>query len=218
MRRTALLVIGGLFLLADPYARAATNATPLLLASGQSLIARKRQVPDDPLAGILIESGSRKGRQERGTIKAPKAHQVGVAGGHRHHGKSNDRSSRASRAKSGRGDQEHRGGIERKPSACQLAAKPGNSRDVGDLRATLAFVLRGPEEWQCPAQPGRGAKARLRISVDGSGRITRVQAVSGDTDIMTDLARTLAGQSIEPRPEGPTEGTVTVRFAKPHRC
>ena len=217
MRRTALLLIGGLFLLADPNARAATNATPLLLASGQGLIARKRQVPDDPLAGILIESGRQNQRHEPGPINAKKAHRSRVAGGHRGHGRTSDKSTRASRAGGGRSEQSHRSGTAGKASACQLAAKPGNSRDVGDLRATLAFVLLGPEEWQCPARPGHRAKARLRISVDGSGRITRVQAVSGDAGI-ADLAQTLAGQSIEPRPDGPTEGTVMVRFARPHRC
>jgi len=95
--------------------------------------------------------------------------------------------------------------------SCRLDASPANSRDVGDLRATLAFVKRGPETWACPQ--GGPAEIRLRVTVDVDGKITEAQPVGGDPTLASGLAKKLVGQSISPRPEGPTQGTVILRFA-----
>jgi hypothetical protein len=97
--------------------------------------------------------------------------------------------------------------------SCRLNANPANSHEVGDLRATLAFVQRGPQAWPCPSRPGPSAEVRLRIAVDGSGKITDAQAAGGDANVAAALAKKLVGQSIAPRPEGPTQGTVVLGFA-----
>jgi hypothetical protein len=49
--------------------------------------------------------------------------------------------------------------------------------------------------------------------VDGSGRITDVQPAGGDAGVAGALGKKLTGQSIAPRPEGPTQGTVVLSFA-----
>jgi hypothetical protein len=95
--------------------------------------------------------------------------------------------------------------------SCRLDARPANARDVGDLRATLAFVKRGPQAWACP-QSGPASDVRLRVTVDVDGRITNVEPAGGDAAIAGGLAKKLVGQSITPRPEGPTKGTVVLSF------
>jgi hypothetical protein len=111
------------------------------------------------------------------------------------------------------GDQQDRGkGSSKGTHACRLNANPANAREVGDLRATLAFVQLGPKAWPCPARPGQIAEVRLRIAVDSSGRITEVQPAGGDASLAAALGKKLAGQSIAPRPEGPTQGTVVLSF------
>lgn len=95
--------------------------------------------------------------------------------------------------------------------SCRLNANPANARNVGDLRATLAFVERGPQAWPCPQQ-GQNAEVRLRVAVDVEGRITDVQPAGGDAAIAGGLAKKLIGQSIAPRPQGPTQGTVVLSF------
>jgi hypothetical protein len=96
--------------------------------------------------------------------------------------------------------------------SCRLNANPANARNVGDLRATLAFVQRGPQAWPCP-QPGQSTEVRLRVAVDVEGRITDVQPAGGDATVAGGLAQKLVGQSIAPRPQGPTQGTVVLSFA-----
>jgi hypothetical protein len=97
---------------------------------------------------------------------------------------------------------------------CQVNANAANNREVGDLRATLAFLKRGPKSWACPSQQGRGSELRLRIAVDGNGLVTDVQPAGGDGNVASAIAKKLVGQSITPRPEGPTQGTVVVSFAR----
>jgi hypothetical protein len=193
-----LFILSGLLLLADRATAAAMETIPSLLVSGQSVILPKRPVPDDPLAGLPTRAGDR----------------------NEHHrwGKSCNKGARDCRLAGGRNDHHHRGKTGNKGArACRLRTNPADSHEVGDLRATLAFVLQGPEAWPCPSRQGRSAKVRLRISVDGSGRITDVQRASGDESVTADLATRLIGRSIAPRPEGPTEGTVVVRFANSRR-
>jgi hypothetical protein len=98
--------------------------------------------------------------------------------------------------------------------SCQIDAKAADTRSVGDLRATLAFVERGPRAWPCPQRPL--ADLRLAMTVDGSGRISEVRHSGGDDAVAAALAKRLVGKSISPRPQGPTEGTVVLSFsAKP---
>lgn len=115
----------------------------------------------------------------------------------------------------GGGDENDRPGSAKTSSkashSCRLDARPANSRDVGDLRATLAFVKRGPQAWACP-QSGQASDVRLRVTVDVDGRITEVEPAGGDPAVAGSLAKKLVGQSITPRPEGPTKGTVVLSF------
>jgi hypothetical protein len=94
--------------------------------------------------------------------------------------------------------------------SCRIDAKAVDPRNVGDLRATLAFVARGPRAWPCP-QPL--ADVRLVMTVDGSGRISEVRNAGSDGAVAGALAKRLVGKSISPRPQGPTEGTVVLSFA-----
>ncbi len=192
MRRTFFFLFTGWFFFADLQETAAREASPPLRGSGQTLIRQKRSVPDDPLAGLPTEANGRKG-----SVRPGKAAKKGA---------------RACRLVDRRNERLHRGKTgNRDLRACHLETNPANSREVGDLRATLAFVLQGPEKWPCPSRLGR-SKVRLRISVADSGRITDVQPAGGRASIATALAKDLVGRSISPRPEGPTEGTVVLRF------
>lgn len=103
-----------------------------------------------------------------------------------------------------------------KGSRCQLDARPVNARDVADLRATLAFLKRGPRTWACPSS-GQASDVRLRVTVDVDGRITEAEPAGGDAKVASGLAKRLLGQSITPRPEGPTQGTVVLSFIGPKK-
>lgn len=96
-------------------------------------------------------------------------------------------------------------------AACAIDGKPANAGDIGDLRATLALVQRGPRSWPCPAA-ATSAGTGLRITVDGTGRITGAEPVGAVPDVATAIARKLTGKSIAARREGATTGTVWLSF------
>jgi hypothetical protein len=100
----------------------------------------------------------------------------------------------------------------RAAASCKIDAAPANPRAIGDLRATLAFVQRGPKAWPCPARAAAGAVG-LRIAIDGAGKITAVEATLGDPATAAGMAKKLTGKTIAPRAEGGTTGTVLLTFA-----
>jgi hypothetical protein len=96
--------------------------------------------------------------------------------------------------------------------ACTLKANAANDHDIGDLRATLAFVEFGPKSWPCPARSA-ARDVRLRIGIDEAGKITTAAPTVGDSNIASAIAKRLPGKSIGPRAEGATAGIVVVTFA-----
>jgi hypothetical protein len=100
----------------------------------------------------------------------------------------------------------------RAAASCKIDAAPANPRAVGDLRATLAFVQRGPKAWPCPARSPAGTVG-LRITIDSAGKITGVEAALGDPATAAGIAKKLTGKTIAPRTEGGTTGTVLLSFA-----
>ena len=103
-------------------------------------------------------------------------------------------------------------GANKGASQCKLDGKPANPRDIGDLRAALAFVERGPRSWPCPARATETSLA-LRVTVDGTGKISTVDAASGDAALAAGIGKKLAGKAIAPRASGATTGTVVLTFA-----
>ena len=97
-------------------------------------------------------------------------------------------------------------------SSCAVKVSAANERDIGDLRATLAFVKHGPSSLPCPARSAQ-SDTRLRISIDGNGKISAVDPVAGDDRVANAVAKRLSGKSIGPRAEGATVGIVVVVFA-----
>jgi hypothetical protein len=104
----------------------------------------------------------------------------------------------------------HRRGSAR--AACSVKVNAASDRDIGDLRATLAFVEHGPVSWPCPAHSPQ-VEIRLRISIDGDGKITACEPVAGDTHAANAMAKRLIGKAIAGRPEGATAGIVVLTFA-----
>ena len=100
--------------------------------------------------------------------------------------------------------------------SCALKANAANERDIGDLRATLAFVQFGPKSWACPGRSDRG-DLRLRVNIDGAGKVTAAEPAGGDANVAAAMAKRLAGKSIAPRPEGSTVGIVVLTFASVKR-
>jgi len=156
-----------LLALVSTAATAGIEATgPLALDSNP--IRPRRQVPDDPLAGLPSEDLGRPGRGKSGAGKSS--------------------------------------------ALCKVDGKPANARDIGDLRAALAFVERGPKSWPCPAR-STGNSPGLRITIDGAGKITAVEPAGGNSDVASAIAKKLTGKSIAPRPQGSTTGTVLLTFS-----
>lgn len=93
---------------------------------------------------------------------------------------------------------------------CSVKASPASAQAIGDLRATLAFVQVGPRALGCPARPGTPAELRLRMDIDGAGRITGVEPVAGDAHLGGALAKRLSGKTIASRRDGATVGVVVL--------
>jgi hypothetical protein len=102
-------------------------------------------------------------------------------------------------------------------SLCGLEAAPANAREVGDLRATLAFVERGPKSWPCPKDRSLAGEIRLQVAVDGSGKITYAAPATGDSSVASAIGKKLLGQSISPRTAGATRGVVVLTFLSKKR-
>lgn len=96
-------------------------------------------------------------------------------------------------------------------STCSLKASAANERDIGDLRATLAFVKHGPQAWPCPGRADRG-DIRLRISIDGAGKVTAVDPTAANASVAAAIAKRVVGKFVSPHPEGSTVGTVVLTF------
>jgi hypothetical protein len=168
MRHARLLaLLACSFLALGPTAASAAIDASGPLAADAGLIRPRRQVPDDPLAGLPPENAGRPARGKGG----------------------------------GKG-----------ATLCKLDSAPADPRDIGDLRAALAFVERGPKSWPCPARAA-GNSVGLRISVDGAGKITTVEATGGDAAAAAGLTKKLTGKAIAPRAQGATTGTVRLTFA-----
>jgi len=97
-------------------------------------------------------------------------------------------------------------------AACAVKVAAADDRDIGDLRATLAFVKHGPRSWPCPPRTSQ-TELRLRIGIDGAGTITTAEPVAGDSSIASAMAKRLTGKTIGPRAEGATVGMVVLTFA-----
>ena len=151
-------------------ASAAVDALGPLAES--TLVRARRQVPDDPLAGLPAEDGGRPSRPSKG--------------------------GKAAHAKA--------------QATCSVDGQPANQRDVGDLRATLAVVERGPKYVACPAQ-WPSAPIGLRITVDGAGKITAAEPVGAASEVSAAIAKKVSGKTIAARRDGATRGTVWLVLA-----
>jgi hypothetical protein len=96
-------------------------------------------------------------------------------------------------------------------ATCSVDGRPANPRDIGDLRATLAVVQRGPKIVACPAQ-SLDATIGLRITVDGAGKITAAEPLGAAAEVAAAMAKRLSGKSIAARRDGATTGTVWLVF------
>jgi Ca-activated chloride channel family protein len=96
---------------------------------------------------------------------------------------------------------------------CSASAKADKAERVSDTQALLTLVEGIARSQAC----GTSGEVKLRISVDRSGKITKVVIVSGQREIGQDLLRKLTGASSatratsqEPGSEGTVEITVVV--------
>lgn len=93
---------------------------------------------------------------------------------------------------------------------CSINVGPASDREIGDLRAAVAFARKGPAAWEC-SRSGQ-SEVRLRISIDGEGKITAADPVAGDPAVADAIAKKLSGKAVDPRPAGPTVGVVVLKF------
>jgi hypothetical protein len=100
---------------------------------------------------------------------------------------------------------------------CSLKAAPSDPRDVGDLRAMLAFVERGPTSWPCPKAPLAVGEIHLRVTIDASGKVTAADSATEDSGVTGAIGKKLLGRSISPRAAGATRGVVVLTFLPKRR-
>jgi hypothetical protein len=90
--------------------------------------------------------------------------------------------------------------------SCRVDIKPESDRAIGDLRAVVALIQRGPKTIPCPASP-----LRLRLTIDSSGKITAAERLSGDEKLGVMLVRKLVGQVSESKITSATTGVVQIQ-------
>ncbi|HEX7599107.1 MAG TPA: VIT domain-containing protein, partial [Polyangia bacterium] len=90
-----------------------------------------------------------------------------------------------------RGDKDD-GGADKKAPACSVKVSPGKVERVSDIKSLVALVRRLAEAHTCAlAKPG--ATLRLRITVDGTGKITKAERLAGDEAAVATLVAKLTG-------------------------
>ena len=102
---------------------------------------------------------------------------------------------------------------DKKGQICSVKLIPGKSQGLGDSKALLAVIRRVAEQQGC-AQAKSGTTLRLRIRVDGAGKIAKVERLAGDEAVATAIAQKLTGESSATVAKAVPEGTleVTIRF------
>jgi hypothetical protein len=101
-------------------------------------------------------------------------------------------------------------------ATCRLEAKPENDREVGDLRAAVAVIQRGPRTAPCTSAQ-MASPLRLRLSIDSAGRITAVERLSGDEKLGDELAARLVGQVSQSKVTSATTGVAQITLRRPAR-
>jgi hypothetical protein len=90
---------------------------------------------------------------------------------------------------------------------------PGKSKSLGDSKALLAVIRRVADQQGC-AQAKPGSTLRLRITVDGAGKIAKVERLAGDEAVAAAIANKLTGESSATVARAAPEATleVTIKF------
>ena len=99
-------------------------------------------------------------------------------------------------------------------ATCRLEATPESDREVGDLRAAVAVIQRGPRTEPCTAAQ-MASPLRLRLAIDSEGKITSVERLSGDEKLGDELGRRLVGQVSLSKVTSATTGVAQI---KPRRA
>jgi hypothetical protein len=110
-------------------------------------------------------------------------------------------------------DSNNRTAQDEKAPACSVKVTPGKSQSLGDSKALLAVIRRVAAQQGC-SQAKPGSTLRLRITVDGAGKIAKVERLSGDEAIATAIVNKLTGESSTTTAKAAPEGTleVTIKF------
>jgi Ca-activated chloride channel family protein len=108
---------------------------------------------------------------------------------------------------------ENKAAKDKKGQVCSVKVTPGKSQSLGDSKALLAIVRRVVEQQGC-AQAKPGSTLRLRITVDGAGKIAKVERLAGDEAVAAAIANKLTGESSATTAKAASEGTleVTIKF------
>lgn len=99
---------------------------------------------------------------------------------------------------------------------CRLEARPENDREVGDLRAAVAVIQRGPRTAPCTSSQTANP-LRLRLSIDSAGKITAVERLSGDEKLGDDLGHRLLGQVSLSKVTSATTGVAQISLRRAGR-
>jgi Ca-activated chloride channel family protein len=108
---------------------------------------------------------------------------------------------------------ENKAAKDKKGQVCSVKVTPGKSQSLGDSKALLAIVRRVVEQQGC-AQAKPGSTLRLRITVDGAGKIAKVERLAGDEAVAAAIANKLTGESSATTAKAASEGPleVTIKF------
>jgi Ca-activated chloride channel homolog len=110
-------------------------------------------------------------------------------------------------------DSNNRTTQDEKTPLCTVKVTPGKSQNLSDSKALLTVIRRVTAQQGC-SQAKPGSTLRLRITVDGAGKIAKVERLNGDEAIATAIANKLTGESSTTTAKAAPEGTleVTIKF------
>lgn len=98
---------------------------------------------------------------------------------------------------------------EDKKTACTVKLVPGKLHNLGNIKPLQAVIRQSIEQADC-AQAKSGSTLRLRLTIDASGTISKVERLDGDQAVAAILIGKLVGLTTATTPQKASEGTVEI--------
>jgi len=108
-------------------------------------------------------------------------------------------------------DRDGRAARDEKAPSCSVKLTPGKTENLGEIKPLLDLVRRVVEQQGC-GRAKNGSTLRLRITVDKTGKITKLERLAGDKAVAAAITGKLVGQSSATTAKDTGTLEVTIAF------